>query len=142
MGGDNAPAEIIEGALLALPQIRRDLILVGDETTIRKHLPTHLPPRLQIVHASQIVEMDEKPLDAYRKKKDSSMMVGVKLVKDGKAEAFVSAGSTGAASETRRSKRGSTPRPRVCLGSAPAACICRSARSEAWRHCSNRPRPL
>jgi glycerol-3-phosphate acyltransferase PlsX len=100
MGGDNAPAEIIQGALLALPQIRRDLILVGDETTIRKHLPPHLPPRLQIVHASQTVEMDEKPLDAYRKKKDSSMMVGVKLVKDGKAEAFVSAGSTGAASAT------------------------------------------
>ena len=79
MGGDNAPIEIIRGGLEAAPHIKGDLILVGDQTIIKSHLPTHVPANVKIVHASQIVEMDEKPLDAYRKKKDSSMMVGIKL---------------------------------------------------------------
>jgi phosphate acyltransferase len=100
MGGDHAPNEIVSGALMALPHLRRNLILVGDEQKIKALLPSGLPNRVQVIHASQVVEMDEKPLEAYRKKKDSSMMVGIKLVKDGKAEAFVSAGSTGAASAT------------------------------------------
>jgi phosphate acyltransferase len=100
MGGDNAPAEIIKGGLDACPHIRGDIILVGDEVIIRANLPAQVPNNVKIVHASQVVGMDEKPLDAYRKKKDSSMMVGIRMVKDGKAEAFVSAGSTGSASAT------------------------------------------
>lgn len=100
MGGDHAPKEIVAGALMALPHLHRDLILVGDEQKIKSLLPSGLPNRVHVVHASQVVDMDEKPLEAYRKKKDSSMMVGIKLIKEGKAEAFVSAGSTGAASAT------------------------------------------
>lgn len=100
MGGDNAPKEIILGGLEAAPHIRGDLILVGDHDVIRAHLPSQVPSNVKIVHASQVVEMDEKPLDAYRKKKDSSMMVGIRLVKEGRAAAFVSAGSTGSASAT------------------------------------------
>lgn len=98
MGGDNAPTEIIAGALLAARQTKRDIILVGDEATIRKHLPPDTPSNIKVQHASQVIEMGEKPLEAYRKKKDSSMMVGIRLVKEGTASAFVSAGSTGAAS--------------------------------------------
>jgi glycerol-3-phosphate acyltransferase PlsX len=100
MGGDNAPQEIIRGGLDAAPYIDGELILVGDQDVIRANLPAQVPKNVKIVHASQVVEMDEKPLDAYRKKKDSSMMVGIKLVKEGKAEAFVSAGSTGSATAT------------------------------------------
>jgi glycerol-3-phosphate acyltransferase PlsX len=100
MGGDNAPQEIIRGGLEACPHISGDLIFVGDQSVIKAHLPSQVPSNVKIVHASQVVEMDEKPLDAYRKKKDSSMMVGIKLVKDGKADAFISAGSTGSASAT------------------------------------------
>ncbi|MBS1726262.1 MAG: phosphate acyltransferase PlsX [Armatimonadetes bacterium] len=100
MGGDNAPEEIIQGGLDACSHIHGDLIFVGDAETIQKLLPNPVPKNVKVVHASQVVEMDEKPLEAYRKKKDSSMMVGIKLVKDGKAGAFVSAGSTGSASAT------------------------------------------
>ncbi|MEI8281645.1 MAG: phosphate acyltransferase PlsX, partial [Armatimonadota bacterium] len=100
MGGDNAPADIIQGGLDACDKIHGDLILVGDQDVIKSHLPANVPKNVKIVHASQVVDMDEKPLDAYRKKKDSSMMVGIRLVKEGKAAAFVSAGSTGSASAT------------------------------------------
>ena len=100
MGGDNAPGEIIKGALQALPSLHRKLILVGIPDRIKPLLPDEVPPNLQIVAASQEVGMQEKPLEAYKKKKDSSLMVGVKLVKDGLAEAFISAGNTGAVSAT------------------------------------------
>ncbi len=100
MGGDNAPADIIQGGLDACAQIHGDLILVGDQDVIKSHLPSNVPKNVKIFHASQVVDMDEKPLEAYRKKKDSSMMVGIRLVKEGKAAAFVSAGSTGSASAT------------------------------------------
>lgn len=100
MGGDNAPQEIIAGGLQVCTHIKGDLILVGDLEKMKPFLPATLPKNVKLVHASQVVDMDEKPLDAYRKKKDSSMMVGVKLVKEGKAQAFVSAGSTGSATAT------------------------------------------
>lgn len=104
MGGDHAPDEIIRGALDAAPLISGDLILVGQKDVIEDSLKRvsegTTPSNLKIFHASQVIEMGEKPLEAYRKKKDSSMIVGVKLVKDGLAKAFVSAGSTGAASAT------------------------------------------
>ncbi len=100
MGGDHAPQAVIEGALQALPLLRTTLILVGNQERIRALLPDPIPAGLEIVHASQVVEMHEKPLETYKKKKDSSIMVGVKLVKDGQADAFVSAGNTGAAAST------------------------------------------
>ncbi len=100
MGGDHAPSAIIQGALEAAPMLQRKLLLVGDEAKIKALLPASLPDNLEIVHATECVEMDEKPLDAYRKKKDSSLMVAARLVKEGHAEALVSAGNTGAASAT------------------------------------------
>jgi len=100
MGGDHAPDEIVKGVLEAAPQLCRKVLLVGDHAVLSALLPKTLPSNLELVHATEAVGMEEKPLDAYRKKKDSSIMVGAQLVKDGKAQAFVSAGNTGAASAT------------------------------------------
>lgn len=99
MGGDHAPDEIVKGALEAAPLLKHTLFLVGDTARIRP-LVGALPPNVELIHASEAVGMEEKPLEAYRKKKDSSMIVGAQLVKDGRAQAFVSAGNTGAASAT------------------------------------------
>ncbi len=100
MGGDKAPEEIIKGALEAAPFLKRNILLVGNESVIRALLPDPIPANIKIVSASQVVAMDEKPMEAYRKKKDSSILVGVNLVNEGKAGAFVSAGNTGACSST------------------------------------------
>lgn len=100
MGGDHAPEEIVKGALQALPRLKAQLLLVGDPARLKPLLPNPLPPNLVVCAASQTVGMDEKPLDAYKRKKDSSIMVGARLVKEGQAAAFVSAGNTGAVSAT------------------------------------------
>jgi phosphate acyltransferase len=101
MGGDFAPREIVKGAVEAsrgLSGIDK-LFLVGDEVAIRKELALYgeTPECIEIRHASQVIEMSESPASALRRKKDSSIMVAVNLVKDGEAEAVFSAGSTGAA---------------------------------------------
>jgi glycerol-3-phosphate acyltransferase PlsX len=97
MGGDHAPKEIVAGALEALPDLKTTLFLVGAEREVMPLLPKPIPRNLEFVHASQWVDMDEKPSEAFRKKKDSSLMVGAKLVQEGRAQALVSAGNTGAA---------------------------------------------
>ena len=97
MGGDHAPDEIVAGALLAAPELRIPLILVGDPDAIARAAGGPLPSNVSIRPASQSVGMEEKPTEAYRKKKDSSLMVGMRLVKEGAAQALVSAGNTGAA---------------------------------------------
>lgn len=97
MGGDHAPDAVVAGALEAAPLTSHTIILIGDPTRIQSQLPPHCPVNIQIHPASQVVEMHEKPLEALRKKKDSSMVVGAELVKSGQAEAFISAGNTGAA---------------------------------------------
>lgn len=94
MGGDNAPAEIINGALYAVNHFNVSIILVGDESTICKFNVNH--PNISVIHASQSIDMDESPLQAFKKKKDSSIHVGLTLVKEGKVDAFLSAGNTGA----------------------------------------------
>ncbi len=94
MGGDNAPAEIIKGAVFAVNHYDLDIILVGDENIIQRFHEPH--PKISIVHASESIDMEESPLQAYKKKKNSSIHIGLKLVKDGKAQAFLSAGNTGA----------------------------------------------
>lgn len=99
MGGDNAPGEIIKGAVEAIQKSDKvKVILVGLEEVIRKHLEsyTYDKERLEVVHASEVIETGEPPVHAIRRKKDSSIVVGQKLVKEGKADAFISAGSTGA----------------------------------------------
>lgn len=99
MGGDNAPQEIVLGAVKATNE-RRDLkvLLVGDEAAIKNSLSSHSykENQIEIVPASEVIETSEAPVNAIRKKKDSSIVVGMKLVKEKKADAFVSAGSSGA----------------------------------------------
>lgn len=97
MGGDHAPEEIVKGALLAAPNLRHTVILVGDPARIQALLPSPCPPNIEIHPASEVVEMHESPTEALRRKKDSSLWVGAELVKSGVASAFVSAGNTGAA---------------------------------------------
>lgn len=96
MGGDHAPREIVLGAVEAAPLISSDIFLVGDPARIQEFLPARVPANLQIHPAAEVVEMDDKPTEALRKKRDSSLMVGIDLVKQGRAQAFVSAGNTGA----------------------------------------------
>lgn len=99
MGGDNAPGEIVRGALDAIGR-RGDIkvILVGKSEAIQKELVGASYPKdqLEIVEASEVIETAEPPVMAIRKKKDSSIVVAMNLVKQKKADAFVSAGSSGA----------------------------------------------
>lgn len=99
MGGDNAPEEIVKGVAEALRE-RSELFayVVGDEEAVRRVLAdcTYPADRLEVVGTTEVIQMAETPTLAIRRKKDSSMVVAMKLVRDGKADAFVSAGSTGA----------------------------------------------
>lgn len=96
MGGDFAPQEIIEGVLQAAGAYpETELILVGQLDRIRPLL-TKPFPNITLIEAREVVEMDEHPASAIRKKKDASIVVATRLVKEGKADAVVSAGSTGA----------------------------------------------
>ncbi|MCX7801141.1 MAG: phosphate acyltransferase PlsX [Fimbriimonadales bacterium] len=97
MGGDHAPDEIVAGAVLASPDIRGQITLVGQPERIHPLLPRPCPPNLAVHGASQVIEMSDKPIDALRKKRDSSLVVAAELVKAGAADAMVSAGNTGAA---------------------------------------------
>ena len=94
MGGDNAPREIIKGALRAKHELGIDLILVGQEEAIRGCLPAG--EDVEIVDAREIITMEDDPSTATRRKKDSSMAVALRLLKEGAGDAVVSAGSTGA----------------------------------------------
>lgn len=99
MGGDNAPVEIIKGAVEAINEDKRvKVFLVGREPVITEELKkyTYDPTQLEIVHTEEVIETAEPPVMAIRRKKDSSIVKGMYLVKDGTCEAFVSAGSTGA----------------------------------------------
>ena len=99
MGGDHAPAAVVEGAVLAAREYNTKIILTGLTKRIQaeldKHDPDHTLP-IEIVHAEQIVEMHDIPGKALRSKKKSSMKVGLDLVKQGLGAAFLSAGNTGA----------------------------------------------
>ncbi|MBM4142086.1 MAG: phosphate acyltransferase PlsX [Lentisphaerae bacterium] len=100
MGGDYAPREVVAGAAAAARDLQGfdRLILVGDEQAVRGELQRHGPvsPRIEIRHAAEVVGMDETPALAIRRKKDSSIGRAVDLVKQGEADAVVSAGNTGA----------------------------------------------
>ena len=99
MGGDNAPKEVVKGALQAV-NAREDIkiSLVGKTDDIKKELAGKNYPsdRITIVHAEEVITPDEAPVMAIRRKKDSSIVIGMKLVKDKECDAFVSAGSSGA----------------------------------------------
>ena len=99
MGGDNAPQETVKGAVDAV-NTRKDIkvILTGRQELVEGELSKYTYPkdRIEVVNTTEVIEMAEPPVNAIRKKKDSSIVVGMNLVKKGEADAFVSAGSTGA----------------------------------------------
>ena len=100
MGGDFAPAAAVEGAVLfAREHPRCEVVLVGDAAAVHRHLADHAGrglPNLSVRHASEVVGMAEAAAQAVKQKKDSSLRVGLQLVRDGEASAFVSAGNSGA----------------------------------------------
>ncbi|MFH0965651.1 MAG: phosphate acyltransferase PlsX [Planctomycetota bacterium] len=100
MGGDDAPREIVQGAVLAASQLDGvGLVLVGRREEIRRELDAAGPSKavFEIIHAEQVVEGEESPAEAFRKKPDSSIKRSVELLASGDCQAVVSAGSTGAA---------------------------------------------
>ncbi|PKO11073.1 MAG: phosphate--acyl-ACP acyltransferase [Chloroflexi bacterium HGW-Chloroflexi-2] len=98
MGSDNYPIPEIEGAILAVQQLGVDLILVGNTEIIKKHLPPNFDSnKIQIIDAPDVLEMTDKPVEASRRKPNNSMAVGLRLLKEGKGQAFVTAGNTGGA---------------------------------------------
>ena len=112
MGSDRAPKPEIEGAILAARQLGIRVLLVGQEEVVRAELDRHrgadrLP--IEIVHASEVITMEDKAVQAVRAKRDSSMRVGVRLVREGKAAGFVTAGNTGAAMATAKMVLGAIP---------------------------------
>jgi glycerol-3-phosphate acyltransferase PlsX len=97
MGGDHAPEVVVAGGVQAARELGVAVVLVGDKALIEAELAQYNLSALSlpVVHASQVIEMTDKPAEAVRAKKDSSMTVGLKLVKSGAADAFVSAGNSG-----------------------------------------------
>lgn len=103
MGGDNAPDATIKGAVKAIKELEADVCLIGDEKIINekankffgKNL-TDISPKLKIKHASEQIEMEDIPTMAIKHKKDSSMVVGFRMLKAGEGDVFVSAGNSGA----------------------------------------------
>lgn len=96
MGGDNAPLSAVKGAIYARERIGAEIILVGRIEEIRECFGGEIPDGIEIVDAREVVTMHDDPSTATRKKKDSSMTVALNMLKDGKGDAVVSAGSTGA----------------------------------------------
>ena len=97
MGSDRAPYVEVHGAVVASMSTGAEVLLVGDEKELRPTLAAYRKPhKVTIVHAAESIGMEESPVLAVRKKKESSLLVGLRLVKDGQADGFVSAGNTGA----------------------------------------------
>ena len=96
MGGDNAPAEIVKGAVMAKQRLGVEVTLVGRVEDVRACLENEGCTEIDIVDAREVISMEDDPSTATRRKKDSSMAVALNLLKEGKGDAVVSAGSTGA----------------------------------------------
>lgn len=100
MGGDNAPFEIVKGAVMAAEELNIDIILTGKGEEILGSLQKlgkkELPRGIEIAHASEVIHMHDDPVAVIRTKKDSSMAVGLRMLKEGAGDAMVSAGNTGA----------------------------------------------
>lgn len=98
MGGDNAPTEVVQGALLAVQEYPDvEITLVGREEVLREQLGSAIPSRIVLVDAREVVDMTDNALAPLRRKRNSSVRVCANLVAEGKAQAMVSAGHTGAA---------------------------------------------
>ena len=101
MGSDKGSLEFVKGAFLAIDELDVEIVFVGDEKEISEHIKNEDPSgryknSISIVHASQVVEMNDDPLHVMKEKPDSSMTVALKLLNDGKGDALISSGSTGA----------------------------------------------
>ena len=104
MGGDNSPDEIIKGCVQTVDELESEIILIGDESKINEKVKefygknniTEVNSKLTTRNASEVISNHESPTEAIRSKKDSSMVVGFKMLKDGEGDVFISAGSTGA----------------------------------------------
>ena len=98
MGGDTAPEPTVAGAIRAARELPVDIVLVGPKPVLEQQLSRYpnMPANLSVVHAPEVVEMHEPPTASIRRKRDSSISVGVQLLRDQQVEAFVSAGNTGA----------------------------------------------
>ena len=111
MGGDHAPRVEVEGAILAAREYDVRMLLVGVEAAVRNELTRqrYRGNSIEVVNASEVITMRDTPSQAFRRKKDSSLHVAAHLVRDGKAEALVSAGNTGAAMTVARFVLGTLP---------------------------------
>lgn len=98
MGGDNCPSAIVEGCILAVKEFNVDIIITGHENELQKELAKYEYPteKIKIIDAKEVISLNEPPVMAIRRKKESSMHKAIMLVKNGEADAVVSAGSTGA----------------------------------------------
>lgn len=103
MGGDNAPDATIKGAVAAINEIKAEVVLIGQEAVINTKVKEfygkslkEISPRLSVYNAREIIDMEDIPTQAIRQKKDSSMVVGFNLLKEGKGDVFISAGNSGA----------------------------------------------
>ncbi len=98
MGGDNGYITVVEGVVNAIKEYSVEVIVTGDKESLEKEFSNYKFDRnkLEIIHTTDIIENEDKPVQAIRRKKDSSMVVALNLVKEKKADAIVSAGSTGA----------------------------------------------
>ncbi len=103
MGGDNAPDDNIKGAVNAINKVKAEVILVGKEDIIRSKIKEfygkeieEISDRLKIKNATETIEMEETPTLAIKHKKDSSMVVGFKMLKEDEGDVFISAGNSGA----------------------------------------------
>lgn len=144
MGGDFAPEEIVKGACQAISEFPEvEIILVGQEDKVNQILRKYPFPRISTINASQVITMDEAPVSAVREKKDASINVALQLVAEGKAQAVVSAGNTGAYMTAALFKLGRIPgveRPAIATifpaRSGSVLCLDVGANSE------NRPKHL
>src|SRR2546423_14607895 len=112
MGSDRAPKPEVEGAIQAARRFGIQVTLVGLEEQLRAELSRHPFSRslpISIVHASEVITMDDKAVQAVRAKRDSTMRVGLRLVREGQASAFITAGNTGAAMATAKMVLGGLP---------------------------------
>ncbi len=98
MGGDHSPYEIVKGCIDALEEMSGDIVIIGDKNLIESELEkyTYIHSKITVVHTTDIITNDDQPVKAIRSKKDSSMVVGMNLLKEKKIDGFISAGNTGA----------------------------------------------
>ena len=104
MGGDNAPDAVIKGAVKAINEIESDIMLIGDKDIINSRVKElfgkekieDISTKFSIYHTTEVISMEDKPTDAIKHKKDSSMVVGFRLLKEEKGDVFISAGNSGA----------------------------------------------